>query len=154
MTNTKLILALAALLCATLGAESYAQADTINGVTVPPQPEEKLNDSTKAGIDTDKNGIRDDIDRYIADEFGEDANQLKHARLYAQAEQKMIVTGTPESIDAYDIIYDCSPLKIGKTTDLTEELLNTSERKQAYDLAISTLPYPAPIRDCPAEEVK
>lgn len=41
----------------------------INGVKVPPVPDPIENNKTLGGIDTDNNGVRDDIDRLIAEKF-------------------------------------------------------------------------------------
>ncbi|PHR54781.1 MAG: hypothetical protein COA44_12175 [Arcobacter sp.] len=37
----------------------------INGHTLPPEPDEALNNSTLAGIDSNNNGVRDDVERKI-----------------------------------------------------------------------------------------
>jgi hypothetical protein len=39
--------------------------DTVNGFTLPPCPDQELNDSTLLGIDTNDNGVRDDVERWI-----------------------------------------------------------------------------------------
>ncbi len=57
-----------------------------------------------------------------------------------------LTTGASVSGSSFDSSLQWYPTK-------ALQVFNTL-RKQAYDLAISTLPYPAPIRDCPAEEVK
>ncbi len=40
--------------------------EVINGITVPPEPAPTLNNSTLAGVDINKNGVRDDVERLIA----------------------------------------------------------------------------------------
>ena len=37
----------------------------VNGHTLPPEPDKALNDATLFGIDTNNNGVRDDVERYI-----------------------------------------------------------------------------------------
>jgi len=37
----------------------------INGHTLPPMPDKTLNDSTLLGIDSNSNGVRDDVERYL-----------------------------------------------------------------------------------------
>jgi hypothetical protein len=37
----------------------------INGHRLPPEPDEALNNSTLLGIDTNNNGVRDDVERWI-----------------------------------------------------------------------------------------
>jgi hypothetical protein len=39
--------------------------DTVNGFTLPPCPDQELNDSTLLGIDSNDNGVRDDVERWI-----------------------------------------------------------------------------------------
>ncbi|MDR1007747.1 MAG: hypothetical protein LBL65_04185, partial [Campylobacteraceae bacterium] len=38
---------------------------TVNGYTLPPCPAPKLNDSTLLGIDSNNNGVRDDVERWL-----------------------------------------------------------------------------------------
>jgi hypothetical protein len=62
-----------------------AQAvNVINGITVPPDPG-PAGDATVAGIDTDANGIRDDIDRFVATKYGTNPTAVKAARTSARA---------------------------------------------------------------------
>lgn len=37
----------------------------VNGITLPEEPDKILNDSTLPGIDSNKNGVRDDIERWV-----------------------------------------------------------------------------------------
>ncbi len=37
----------------------------INGYTLPPEPDPKINNSTLLGIDSNNNGVRDDVERWI-----------------------------------------------------------------------------------------
>jgi hypothetical protein len=39
--------------------------DVINGFVMPPCPDQKLNDSTLLGIDSNNNGVRDDVERWL-----------------------------------------------------------------------------------------
>ncbi len=41
----------------------------VNGHTLPPMPDEKLNNSTLLGIDINNNGVRDDVERWIYKEY-------------------------------------------------------------------------------------
>jgi hypothetical protein len=43
--------------------------EIINGYTLPPKPDPKINNSTLLGIDANKNGIRDDIERWIVKKY-------------------------------------------------------------------------------------
>lgn len=66
-----------------------ADPTIINGITVPPDPGAAGN-ATVVGIDTDTNGIRDDVDRLIATKYGTNADSLKAARLSARGFQAVL----------------------------------------------------------------
>ncbi len=40
-------------------------SEVINGHTLPPEPDPKINNSTLLGIDSNNNGVRDDVERWI-----------------------------------------------------------------------------------------
>lgn len=63
--------------------------NVINGIPVPPDPG-AAGEATVAGIDTDNNGIRDDIDRFIAAKYGTNSRAVKAARQSAAARQQVI----------------------------------------------------------------
>ncbi len=65
----------------------------INGLNVPPPPG-SANDATLLGIDSDFNGIRDDIDIFIAAKYGSNANAVKGARIAALARQRVLQVDT------------------------------------------------------------
>ena len=44
---------------------SNSYSETINGHTLPPEPDPKINNSTLQGIDSNNNGVRDDVERWI-----------------------------------------------------------------------------------------
>ena len=46
----------------------YAQ-EVINGHTLPPEPNTVLNNSTLLGIDSNSNGVRDDVERWIVETY-------------------------------------------------------------------------------------
>jgi len=41
----------------------------INGHTLPPEPDETLNNSTLLGIDSNNNGVRDDVEIYVLNKY-------------------------------------------------------------------------------------
>jgi hypothetical protein len=43
--------------------------DAVNGFTLPPCPDQELNDSTLLGIDSNDNGVRDDVERWIISRY-------------------------------------------------------------------------------------
>ena len=44
---------------------SYIYSETINGHTLPSEPDSKINNSTLIGVDSNNNGVRDDVERWI-----------------------------------------------------------------------------------------
>ena len=69
--------------------------DTFNGLVVPPDPG-KLSDKTIEGVDTDKNGIRDEIDRYIAQKYGSEKTKFAAAQELAKTDQLLLTTPTTD----------------------------------------------------------
>ncbi len=62
----------------------------INGHTLPPKPDTTVNDSTLLGIDTNNNGVRDDVERWIYETYDHPIERgifMQSARAY----QKVIV---------------------------------------------------------------
>jgi len=41
------------------------EAESINGYKLPPEPDVKVNNATLLGVDSNDNGVRDDVERYI-----------------------------------------------------------------------------------------
>jgi len=41
------------------------EKEIINGYALPPEPDPKVNNSTLLGVDVNKNGVRDDVERWI-----------------------------------------------------------------------------------------
>jgi len=48
---------------------SLSVRKVINGHTLPPMPDKTLNDSTLLGIDSNNNGVRDDVERWIYETY-------------------------------------------------------------------------------------
>jgi hypothetical protein len=63
----------------------------INGIQVPPPPG-SANDATVAGVDSNGNGIRDDIDILIATKYGGNLSAVRAAELSARASQTILGT--------------------------------------------------------------
>ena len=78
--------------------------ERINGQIVPPDPGAAAN-STVAGVDTDKNGIRDEIDRYIAQKYGAEKIKFVAAQALAKANQLLLITPTTDINAATAAVY-------------------------------------------------
>ncbi|MBW6519984.1 MAG: hypothetical protein K0A99_03095 [Desulfoarculaceae bacterium] len=108
--------------------------EVINGVKVPPVPDATANQETVAGVDANNNGVRDDVERMIATEFGSDQNFYPKAMNYAIAEQAAILTPTPENISASldQIRCESDDQVLNDLSKISDALLDTPERCNAY----------------------
>jgi hypothetical protein len=112
---------------------------------VPPVPDKTLNDSTLNGVDTDNNGIRDDIDRYIAEHYPEPivrAIAQLNARTFldifqdpANAYEKKLYISSENFIYCKGFIgykYGKETLKGFNFEEFDKIILNNSLREKAY----------------------
>lgn len=111
---------------------SLVAPEAINGVTVPPEPPTDLNNATLAGFDTNGNGVRDDVERLIASEFGSNANKYQDILTFAKSEQLAINFPTTQNISAANQALTCSRLTANELDKATNVLLNTPSRRRAY----------------------
>lgn len=77
----------------------------INGIVVPPDPGASR-DATLAGVDTDGNGIRDEIDRWIASQYADKPGALEAIRMVAKIGQKLMLSNPVNQSDALAIVYE------------------------------------------------
>ena len=70
--------------------------EIINGITVPPEPDVTLNNATLAGVDSNNNGVRDDVERKIATGFGGTAD-YPISMAYAREYQSVLLAPTPST---------------------------------------------------------
>lgn len=70
--------------------------ESINGIVVPPEPPKQLNDLTLAGFDLNGNGVRDDVERWIAQNFGQSAKKRAALIQNASALQQFMTQSTPQ----------------------------------------------------------
>ncbi len=75
-------------------ANTMSNTTMINGVAVPPEPPSALNDATLAGVDSNNNGVRDDVERVLAKQFG-GTSDFPLAMANAQIFQIMVASPTP-----------------------------------------------------------
>lgn len=106
--------------------------DIINGIKVPPLPDPKINDATQAGVDSNSNGIRDDVERLLVKEFGANKDKYDQAVKFAVSEQNLIVKQDEASINEYINAVSCSTLEADEADKMTYTLLNTTGRANAY----------------------
>lgn len=113
--------------------------ETINGIVVPPAPDATANSATVAGIDSNTNGIRDDVERRLASEFGTDSVALPVAREHAARLQAAIANPTTGNRQSYiehsRCISDTALLR--RLAAQTTATVNTIERRRAYRSVMS-----------------
>ncbi len=117
----------------------------INGHRLPREPDEILNDSTLLGIDVNDNGVRDDVERWIFEEYKEPIVQavaMQNARAFgiilvnpSKAKETKKFMEAQTDCELYYMYYDNRHL-IPKNKSLYKEqrplILNTRERNRAY----------------------
>ncbi|WP_332878007.1 hypothetical protein [Massilia sp. S19_KUP03_FR1] len=81
-----------------------AGLSVFHGITVPPDPGSAA-DTTIAGVDTDRNGIRDEVDRYNAQTYGADPVKYSGAQLAAKTKQNLLVTSITDINAATAAVY-------------------------------------------------
>ncbi|MCD6259476.1 MAG: hypothetical protein J7J31_07725 [Helicobacteraceae bacterium] len=131
----------------------------INGHRLPPEPDPIVNNSTLLGIDTNDNGVRDDVERWVYQEYDEPIVQAV-AMQNARAFQIILVDPSKarETTKFMEARLDCQSYYmyqderklIPRGTSLHKEsrplMLNTRERNRAYyeyNQALSGGVYPA-----------
>lgn len=75
----------------------YAQkADVLHGYTLPPEPDPLINNTTLAGIDSNDNGVRDDVERKIYQSYDKEVSR-KYVMQDARTTQA--VMEDPEAVE-------------------------------------------------------
>jgi hypothetical protein len=125
--------------------------EIINGYTLPPEPDETLNNSTLLGIDSNGNGVRDDVERWIYKNYKDKHPIYIDIAMQAARNFKLILLN---SHDAKKIHYkateyiDCKSYYQYYANDFNEKILikddfdteylrkkiyfNTSDREEKY----------------------
>ncbi len=92
----------------------------LNGHKLPPKPDQKVNDSTLLGIDSNDNGIRDDVERYVIIRYAQyrefPKTKTAIALQYAWSSQKILENPTMESSDIEDDALACQFYWVEKQT--------------------------------------
>ena len=115
------------------GSGSGSSATTINGISVPPEPDATQNNATLAGVDSNANGVRDDVERKIAEKV--DASTFNVALGYAKTVEEIVESPTPTTREAAlakisKIICATSGATDGvKNLSMNDFVANNDERK-------------------------
>lgn len=119
--------------------------EMVNGHTLPPEPDPDVNNATLLGIDSNNNGVRDDVERWIFKTYDEPIVQavaMQNARAFqiilADLSKARETTKTMEDVidcQGYYKYQDDKKL-IPRDKSLLKEsrpiILNTRERSRAY----------------------
>lgn len=108
------------------------EPEIVNGYILPPAPDETLNNSTLLGIDSNDNGVRDDVEIYVIKRYAKDPDFPKTktalAMQYAWATQKILDNPTMESNEFEDNALACQYYWFErKQKDITQRIIELSE---------------------------
>ncbi len=122
------------------GSQPPPAAETVNGIAVPPTPDPVQNAATVAGVDTDRNGVRDDIDRLLARDFAaSSATPHAVALRHAKTQQAALIDPTKPNVDAHLEGIRCTTdaVRLQELSRLTRAALDTPDRRRAYGHAFA-----------------
>lgn len=110
----------------TSSGSTASQAEMINGIVVPPDPGFQK-DATLVGIDADANGIRDEIDRWIATKYWDKPQSLDAIRMTARADQKFLTINPRTTDEARKAIFELMDVGGCVAEKLRDDGINASE---------------------------
>ena len=116
------------------GSGGGSKSEQINGIAVPPVPDSTANLATVSGVDSNSNGIRDDVDRALATEFGQGAAAYQEAATFARTLQAALVNPGPLTIENHIALLRCvsDSKKLADLQKITLATLDAPIRKNAY----------------------
>ena len=123
----------------------------INGHKLPPEPDETLNNSTLLGIDSNDNGVRDDVERWIYEEYKEKHPVHIDIAMQAGRAYKLVLETPGRAKEIHDEVrkplhcqfyYESDAKYLNESILVTEDIVseyfrsniyyNTKERMSAY----------------------
>jgi len=139
---------------------TFVKADGLNDYTLPPEPDPKINNATLLGVDSNHNGIRDDVERWIVKTFehGGFRNNLyltDHFLKTAKNYQKRLANEDPTPEEVLELYKedkdDVKCIVLGLNEDENEnydeknrkfldKIFNTHERLELFFLYEKRLP--------------
>lgn len=117
------------------GGGSSNEPEMINGIVVPLDPGE-AGKETLAGIDSNKNGLRDDIERLIAEKFGNDPAKFNKAIDFTKKVQPLFnpISAGEGQVEDYTKELECANLEDLEIYSVIEQsFINTKDRVQNYN---------------------
>ena len=115
--------------------------EVINGITVPPEPAPAINNATLAGVDVNKNGVRDDVERKLA-VLATKKSDFDKSIAYINAYQKIFTLPLPTTRalalliirEQYCALNGIGDLPRGlKASKLLADNANRKQRLQQFD---------------------
>jgi len=112
----------------------------INGISVPPMPANST--ATVAGVDSNGNGVRDDVERALATRLGAKPSHYQLAYSLAKTIQSAISAPDSSSVSYASAKQYFTTMRCLKDADMeagniaTQEVLDTRLRQRAMVLAI------------------
>ena len=110
--------------------------EVINGYKLPFAPDSTVNNATLLGVDSNDNGVRDDVEIYIIKRYAQDPKYPKTktaiALQYAWASQKILESPTMESKKHIDDALDCQYYWADKERDKYTQGLSGFEKSKYY----------------------
>jgi hypothetical protein len=114
------------------------KSERINGIEVPPEPDPQQNNATPKGIDINQNGIRDDVERFIAQKWGKDQKTYALAITQAKAMQTIITNYYP--IPSKDEAIDPKRIKaLDKAKEEIFDFLSCNKTPEAEEISQNIL---------------
>ena len=124
----------------------------VNGHRLPPEPDPKVNNSTLLGIDSNNNGVRDDVERWIYEEYKDKHPIYAAIAMEAAKAYQLSISGEGHYEEAHKLISDVigcesyymydadefkDPLLISRSEDPSDDgllhmMMNTQVRINAY----------------------
>jgi hypothetical protein len=116
-----------------------AGAEIINGIVVAAEPTQIINDASIAGVDSNGNGVRDDVERLIA---SKSSSVAEYDLLFALAKSTqtviMSVNQTEEDLIKFTKLVDCtSDGKNISNSQVMKAVVNNQARIAAFKAATS-----------------
>ena len=77
----------------------------VNGHILPPEPDPKVNNATLLGVDVNKNGVRDDVERYILQTYGKEEITIQIGFQVARA-YNAVIEHPEKAKDVDKVLFD------------------------------------------------
>ncbi|MGB5966408.1 MAG: hypothetical protein WBF77_08130, partial [Sulfurimonadaceae bacterium] len=80
--------------------------DVINGYMLPIEPDEKVNNSTLLGIDSNDNGVRDDVEIFIINKYKDNHKIVTEIGFQGARAYQMIVENPLNTVENHKALHD------------------------------------------------